>query len=176
MEFLAEKVVISRRDHEIDSRLEIAVSPEDDAEVRRVSLTNRSERPREIELTSYVELALGLVNEDFAHPAFGKLFVETEWVEESTALLAFRRPRSAQEPTLFAFHALSIEGRMQAQVEWETARLQFLGRGRGPEDPIALDGRALSGTTGAVLDPILSLRTRFRLAPCLLYTSPSPRD
>ncbi len=165
VEFLAEKVVISRRDHEIDSRLEIAVSPEDDAEVRRVSLTNRSERPREIELTSYVELALGLVNEDFAHPAFGKLFVETEWVEESTALLAFRRPRSAQEPTLFAFHALSIEGRMQAQVEWETARLQFLGRGRGPEDPIALDGRALSGTTGAVLDPILSLRTRFRLAP-----------
>jgi cyclic beta-1,2-glucan synthetase len=165
VEFLAEKAVISRRDHEIETRLEVAVSPEDDAEVRRISLTNRSERPREIELTSYVELATGLVAEDLAHPAFGKLFVETEWVPESTALVARRRPRAPQEAPLFAFHALSIAGRMQAQVEWETDRVRFLGRGRGPDDPVALDGRALSGTTGAVLDPILSIRTRIRLAP-----------
>ncbi len=165
VEFLAERATITRRDNEIETRLEIAVSPEDDAEVRRISLTNRSERPREIELTSYVELAMGLVAEDFAHPAFGRLFVETEWVAECTALTARRRPRAAHEPTLFTFHALSIEGRTQAQVEWETDRLRFLGRGRGPDDPVALDGRALSGTTGAVLDPILSIRTRLRLAP-----------
>src|ERR1019366_4227569 len=60
-------------------------------------------------------------------------------------------------------------------VEWETDRMRFLGRGRGPDDPIALDGRALSGTTGAVLDPILSLRTRLRLAPPPL-PPPLPRD
>ena len=100
-----------------------------------------------------------------AHPAFGKLFVETEWLPESTALVAHRRPRAPNEPSLFAFHVLSIDGRPQAQVECETDRLRFLGRGRGPDDPLALDGRALSGTTGAVLDPILSLRTRVRLAP-----------
>ncbi|HEY3359138.1 MAG TPA: glucoamylase family protein, partial [Polyangia bacterium] len=165
VEFLAEKAVVSRRDHEIETRLEVVVSPEDDAEVRRVSVTNRSERPREIELTSYVEIALGLVAEDLAQPTFEKLFVETEWVAESTALVARRRPRVAQEPALFAFHVLSLEGRTQAQVEWETDRMRFLGRGRGPDDPVALDGRALTGTTGAVLDPILSLRTRLRLAP-----------
>ncbi|MBK8595096.1 MAG: carbohydrate-binding protein [Holophagales bacterium] len=165
VEFLVEKATITRRDHDIETRLEVAVSPEDDAEVRRISLTNRSERPREIELTSYVELAMGLGVDDFAHPAFGRLFVETEWMAECTALVARRRPRSAQEPTLFTFHALSIEGRTQAQVEWETDRLRFLGRGRGPHDPVALDGRALSGTTGAVLDPVLSIRTRLRLAP-----------
>ncbi len=165
VELLPEKAVIQRRNHGIETRLEIAVSPEDDAEVRRVSVTNRSDRPREIELTSYVEIALGSISEDVAHPAFGKLFIETEWVQESTALLARRRQRSADDPALFAFHVLSIDGRMQAPVEWETDRMRFLGRGRGPDDPIALDGRALSGTTGAVLDPILSLRTRLRLAP-----------
>ncbi|MGE5715068.1 MAG: GH36-type glycosyl hydrolase domain-containing protein, partial [Acidobacteriota bacterium] len=104
-------------------------------------------------------------SEDVAHPAFGKLFIETEWVQESAALLVRRRPRSPDDPAFFAFHVLSIDGRMQAPVEWETDRMRFLGRGRGPDDPVALDGRALSGTTGAVLDPVLSLRTRLRLAP-----------
>ena len=98
VEFLAEKATFERLDHEIATRLEIAVSPGDDAEVRRVSLTNQSDRPREIELTSYVELGLGSLAEDVANPAFGKLFVETEWIAESTALLARRRPRSRARP------------------------------------------------------------------------------
>ncbi len=165
VELLAEKATFERLDHEIATLLEVAVSPGDDVEVRRVSLTNRSDRPREIELTSYVELGLGSIAEDVANPGFGKLFVETEWIAENTALLARRRPRSADDPALVAFHVLAMHGRMQAQVEWETDRMRFLGRGRGPDAPRALDGRALSGTTGAVLDPILSLRTRLRLAP-----------
>src|SRR4029077_9000113 len=41
----------------------------------------------------------------------------------------------------------------------------FLGRGRDTDGPVALDGRALSGTTGIVLDPIFSLRQRIRLVP-----------
>jgi len=63
-----------------------------------------------------------------------------------------------------AIHVLSVEGRMQGAVEWETDRARFVGRGRDPADPVALDGRSLSGTTGAVLDPIASLRVRIRLA------------
>ncbi len=165
VELLAEKVIFQRSDHGIETRLEVAVSPGDDAEVRRVSLTNRTDRPRELELTSFVEVALGSLAEDVAHPAFGKLFVETEWVPESTALVARRRRRGPRDPEFFAFHVLSTEGRAQGQVEWETDRKRFLGRGRGPDDPVALEGRALSGTTGAVLDPVLALRTRLRLPP-----------
>lgn len=165
VEFLAEKATFERTDDGIATRLDIAVSPEDDAEVRRVSLTNRSDRPREIELTSYVELGLDLIADDIASPAFGKLFVETEWAAENTALLARCRPRMPHDKTFMAYHVLSIQGPTQAQVEWETDRRRFLGRGRGPDNPMAMDGRALSGTTGAVLDPILSLRTRLRLAP-----------
>lgn len=165
VEFLAERVTFSRRDHDIDCRLEIAVSPEDNTEVWRVALTNKSDRPREIELTSYVEISLGGIAEDVAHPAFGKLFIETEWLAGSTTLIARRRPRADQDPTHFAFHVIAVDGRARAQVEWETDRGAFLGRGRGPDDPVALDGRSLSETTGAVLDPILALRTRVRLAP-----------
>ncbi len=165
VEFLAEKATFERLDHGIATRLEVAVSPQDDAEVWRVSLTNRSDRSREIELTSYVEVGLGSIAEDVANPAFGKLFVETEWIAENAALLARRRRRGPHDPTLVGFHVLSIHGPTQAPVEWETDRMRFLGRGRGPDNPEAMDGRALSGTTGAVLDPVMSLRTRVRLAP-----------
>ncbi len=163
--FLPEKAIFQRKDEGIETLLEIAVSPEDDVEVRRLSLTNRSDRSREIEITSYAELSLASAADDLAHPAFGKLFLETSYLPDCSAILCGRRPRAASEPGFWAMHALSVEGHMQGQVEWETDRARFLGRGRGPEDPIALDGRPLSGTTGAVLDAVASLRTRVRLAP-----------
>jgi cyclic beta-1,2-glucan synthetase len=163
--FLPEKAIFQRKDEGIETLLEIAVSPEDDVEVRRLSLTNRSDRSREIEITSYAELALAPATDDLAHPAFGKLFLETSYLPACSAILCGRRPRASSEPGIWAIHALSVEGHMQTQVEWETDRARFLGRGRGPEDPVALDGRPLSGTTGAVLDAVASLRTRVRLAP-----------
>lgn len=163
--FLPERAIFRRRDDGIDTRLEIAVSPEDDLEVRRLSVTNASDRPREIEVTSYVELALASPVDDLAHPAVGKLFLETAYLPMSAALLCGKRPRFANEAGVWAVHVLGVEGHMQGPVEWETDRAAFLGRGRGPDDPIALDGRPLSGATGAVLDPIASLRLRIRLAP-----------
>ncbi len=163
--FLADKVLIRQRVEDIDMLLEIAVSPEDDVEVRRLSLTNRSPYMRELEVTSYVEVALAPPPEDLAHPVFGKLFLETECLPETASLLCGRRKRSPGEPGAWAVHVLSMEGRTQSAVEWETDRARFIGRGRGPDNPIALDGRPLTGTTGATLDPILSLRQRIRIAP-----------
>ncbi|MGH7645238.1 MAG: GH36-type glycosyl hydrolase domain-containing protein, partial [Gemmatimonadales bacterium] len=163
--FQPEKVVFRRRDEDIATQLDIAVSTEDDVDVRRLTVTNQSDRPRELEITSYAEIALASVGEDQTHPAFSKLFVETEYLPESAALVCARRPRARDEARVWAVHVLSVDGRMQGPVEWETDRGRFLGRGRSPEDPVALDGRALSGTTGAVLDPIVSLRQRVRLAP-----------
>jgi len=163
--FLPEKASFGRRDHGIATLLEIAVSAEDDVEVRRLSLTNHSDRPREIEVTSYAEIVLAPAADDLAHPAFGKLFLETEYLPERTALLCGRRPRAAEEAALWAVHVVSQEGRTQGPVEWESDRARFLGRGRSTDAPQALDGRSLSGTTGVVLDPIVSLRRRIRLAP-----------
>jgi cyclic beta-1,2-glucan synthetase len=163
--FQAQRAVFRRLDEDIATQLDIAVSTEDDVEVRRLTVTNQSDRPRELEVTSYAEIALAAVAADLAHPAFSKLFVETEYLPESAALVCTRRPRARDDAGAWAVHVLSVEGRMQGPVEWETDRARFLGRGRGPEDPVALDGRALSSTTGAVLDPIVSLRQRIRLAP-----------
>ena len=163
--FSADHVSFRRRDDDITTQLDIAVSIEDDVEVRRLTLRNRSTRIREIDVTSYGELVLTPAVSDLAHPAFGKLFVETEYLPDSAAVLAHRRPRDPRDAPAWAFHAISLDGRSHGPVEWETDRARFLGRGRSAAQPAALDGRSLSGTTGIVLDPILSLRQRVRLLP-----------
>ncbi len=163
--FTMEKATFQREGDGILTRLEVAVSPEDDVEVRRLQVTNGSDRTRELEITSYAEIVLAPAADDLAHPSFGKLFVESEYLPESAALLCRRRPRAPDDAEVFAVHVVALEGRSQGPVEWETDRERFLGRGRGPEDPQALDGRPLSGTTGVLLDPVVSLRQRVRLAP-----------
>ena len=163
--FSPDRVGIRRRDDGLSTHLKIAVSTEDDVEVRLIKVRNHGSRMREIDVTSYAEMVLTSAENDYAHPAFGKLFVETEFHANSNALVCHRRRRDPRDAEVWAFHALSLEGRPQGPLEWETDRARFLGRGRTPHNPQAMDGRALSGTTGIVLDPIVSLRQRIRLPP-----------
>ena len=163
--FDLEKVTFRGRNGDFETQLQVTVSSEDDVEVRRLSIINRGDRPREMEVTSFAEIVLARPEDDFAHPAFGKLFIETEFDSQSAGLLFSRRPRGADEAPIWAFHVLGVEGRLGGAVEWETDRARFIGRGRTLADAAALDGRPLSGTTGAVLDPVAALRDRVRLAP-----------
>jgi cyclic beta-1,2-glucan synthetase len=163
--FELDKVTYRCHDGDFETQLQVTVSAEDDVEVRRLSITNRGDRPREIEVTSYAEIVLARPEDDLAHPAFGKLFVETEFDAQSAGIVFSRRPRGADDAPVYAFHVLGVEGRLGGAVEWESDRARFLGRGRSPANPVALEGRPLSGTTGAVLDPVAALRDRVRLAP-----------
>ncbi len=161
-----DRAEFSRRDGSISTVLTVVVSTEHDAEIRRVSLTNLGSRAREIELTSYAEIALAPQAADVAHPAFQNLFVQTEFAPDIGALLATRRPRSAGEPSIWAAHVAAVEEQAAGVVQYETDRARFLGRGRSVRSPASvIDGRPLSNTVGAVLDPIFSLRCRVRLAP-----------
>ena len=162
--FTPGKAEFRRRSGPCDTFTEIAVSAEDDAEVRRVTLVNVSRQPCRLELTSYLELALAPHKADRAHPAFNKLFIETEWLPQSQALLARRRPRSPQDQPVWVAHLMVLESPAGSPPEFETDRARFLGRGRTLENPEAI-GRALTGSVGSVLDPIFSLRRRVTIAP-----------
>jgi cyclic beta-1,2-glucan synthetase len=165
--FLAtDRVTIHRVDGPIETRTEIAVVPADAAEVRRVTLTNTGSTARDIELTSYGEIVLAPPDADRAHPAFGNLFVQTEYHAWCNAITATRRPRSAEERPLWCVHVVDDGRERVGPVSCETDRTRFLGRGRTTRDPIALDQPgALSNSTGAVLDPVFALRTRVHLEP-----------
>ena len=162
--FSEDKADFRRTDSGISTRMEIVVSAEDNAEVRRISLTNHSTRTREIELTSYAEVVLASPNADAAHQAFSNLFIETEFVHGENAILAHRRLRSSEDRPIWGIHVVVVEGETIGAVQYETDRGRFLGRGRTPSSPIAvMEDRPLSNTTGAVLDPVFSLRRRVRI-------------
>jgi cyclic beta-1,2-glucan synthetase len=162
----SDRVTFHRGDGDIESRTEIAVVPDDSAEVRRVTLTNHGDEPHEIELTSYGEIVLAPGAADRAHPAFSSLFVQTEWHPWCSAITATRRPRSVGEAVHWCVHVVATSAEQIGAVSCESDRARFLGRGRTLRDPAALvlDG-PLSGTTGPVLDPVFAIRTRIRLAP-----------
>ena len=164
--FNEDRVEFTRSDGDLTTSLQVLVSSEDNAEVRRVTITNSGAGRREIEITSYAELVLAQQAADIAHPAFSKLFTETEHLPSLGAILATRRRRTPTEPQIWAAHLAVVDGVMIGKREFETDRAKFIGSSGNVAASATLQhGRALSGSTGAVLDAIFALRRRVKIAP-----------
>lgn len=166
--FTLDHAEFRREDKGIKSETEVIVTSDDDVEIRRLTLINRSDRTRRLTLTSYIELAMAPHRDDLQHPAFNKLFIQTEALPEARVLLAWRRSRNINEPPVFIAHRLTLE-KSDSETQdgaflFETDRRRFIGRGRTLANPMgALD--APNGGQGFVLDPCLSLRQKLSLAP-----------
>ncbi len=164
--FSESRVEFRRRGFDCDTHSEIVVSSEDDIELRRVRITNRSLAHRTIDVTSYAEVVLAPTLADALHPAFSKLFVQTEIIADRQAILCNRRPRSADEQTPWMFHLMTVYGAGIEEISHETDRSRFIGRGRSIVQPEAMmKSGPLSGTDGSVLDPIVATRYRLTLEP-----------
>ncbi|WP_460876545.1 GH36-type glycosyl hydrolase domain-containing protein [Rhodanobacter koreensis] len=155
------------REREFDAHTEIVVSPEDDIELRRTRITNRSRTRRTIELTSYAEVVLAPALADTLHPAFSKLFVQTELIPAVQAIVCTRRPRAADEHVPWMCHLLAVHDADIDAISYETDRARFIGRGRSTAQPLMLDREQaqLSNSAGSVLDPVLAIRCRITLEP-----------
>ena len=155
-----------RSDNNIDMHTEIVVSPEDDIELRRIHLTNRSRTRRVFDITSYAEVVLASSASDALHPAFSNLFIQTEIIQERHAILCMRRPRSPDDQILWMFHMMEVRGVKAEEISFETDRMQFIGRGNTINSPRAMkDLKALSNSQGSVLDPIVAIRYNIILEP-----------
>jgi cyclic beta-1,2-glucan synthetase len=166
--FVQGRAEFRRRDQAIEAHTEISVSPEDDVEIRRVTLTNLSSRNRHIEVTSYAEVVLAPLNADLAHRSFSNLFVQTEILPDRQAILCRRRARTPGEPMPWMFHLLAAPGAVADEPSYETDRVRFIGRGRTAVNPVVLESRdspsTLSNTDGSVLDPIVAIRRTINLS------------
>lgn len=155
-----------RTDNNIDLHTEIVVSPEDDIELRRTRMVNRSRYRRTIEFTSYAEVVLAPAAADNMHPALSKLFVETEILRDQYAILCKRRPRSESEQVPLMFHLMALHGASADAISYETDRMRFIGRGNDLVHPAAMQNLgALSDTEGSVLDPVVAIRFQITLEP-----------
>ena len=154
------------RNQEFDTHTEISVSPEDDIELRRIHITNRSRTRRTLEVTSYAEVVLESPVADALHPAFGNLFVQTEIVRQRQAIICTRRPRSDGEQVPWMFHLMAVHEAEIGAVSYETDRMRFIGRGHTAANPQAITGSsALSDSEGSVLDPIVAIRHQITIEP-----------
>ena len=164
--FYEDHAELVRRDRSLTTTLEVVVSSEDDAEVRRVTITNLGVRARDVQVSSYAELSLTSQAADMAQPAFSNLFVETEFVSDLGAILATRRKRSPEETAVWAAHVLVVNGAVTGDLQFETDRAKFVGRARTLRNAVSIiDGRPLSNSVGSVLDPIMSLRRTVHIPP-----------
>jgi cyclic beta-1,2-glucan synthetase len=154
-----------RRDDNLETHMEIAISPEDDIEVRRISVTNHGHKRRRIDLTSYAEVVLSPPAAEAAHPIFANLFVQSEIVQDRQALVCTRRPRSAAERPLWMLHLMAVSAVNAGEISYETDRAAFIGRGQGLDDPAAMHAPHLQNSQGAVLDPIVAVRRAFTIEP-----------
>jgi len=155
-----------RRDNDFDTYTEIAVSPEDPIELRRLTITNRSMDKQVIEVTSYAEVLITGAETDAAHPSFSNLFVQTEIVEKLQTILCSRRPRSPDEQTPYMFHLMMVHEAKVLSLSYETDRMKFIGRAKTVVSPHAMKTLGpLSGTQGSVLDPIVAIRQEILLEP-----------
>jgi len=155
-----------RRDQDFVTHAEIAVSPEDDIELRRITITNRARIRRIIDVTSYMEVVLAQAAQDALHQSFSNLFVQTEIIREQMAILCTRRPRSVEEHPPWMFHLIAVHGAKTGEVSYETDRMKFIGRGNTIANPEAMKGSSeLSGSEGSVLDPIAAIRHQISLDP-----------
>jgi cyclic beta-1,2-glucan synthetase len=143
------------------------VAPDDNVEIRRITLTNHTDTPRHLRLTSYAEVVLAPQATDQRHPAFNKLFIESEQLLDLNGLIFHRRLRSATEKPVYLLHTLVTPTSQDIGITFETSRAQFIGRGRDVRHPAALDRQAdwLSGTTGATLDPVMAIGIEFEIPP-----------
>ena len=162
--FSLDRASFKRTDNGIQARTEIVVSPEDDVEIRRITLINRSLRVRRLECSSYIELSMAPHAADRQHPAFNKLFIQTESLPQLRSLLAFRRQHGPEAPAMFVAHRMTLEAGEEEPLRFETDRRAFVGRGRTLANPMGGIDEPRN-TEGYVLDPILSIRTSVRLAP-----------
>ncbi|WP_199554270.1 GH36-type glycosyl hydrolase domain-containing protein [Sandaracinobacteroides hominis] len=166
--FMEGRAEFHRRDGMLTTTTEVLISPEDDAEVRRVSVANNGRRQHQIDITSCIELALAKPETDLAHPAFARMFLETELFEsEETGglvLIGRRRPRDKGDPPIWVAHLAVVEGTTAGPVTFETDRSAFIGRGRTSADPLGF-AHPLAGHLGTVLDPVLALRCPMLVEP-----------
>lgn len=162
--FGLDKATFMRKDGEIKTRMEISVSPEFNAEVRRITLSNSSKKAKVIEVTTFTELALANPIADEAHTTFSKLFIRTEFDQDTGCLVAGRRPREKDDQTLWATHALLLEDNQVGTIEYDTSRSSFIGRGYRLSEPREIRSR-LRGKIGSVADPAFIMRRRISIKP-----------
>jgi cellobiose phosphorylase len=161
--FSAYQAEFKRVDGDISTHSTVSLSPDHNLEIRKITLTNQSNEVKIMELTSYMEVVGDTHLAELSHPAFNKLFMESEFLEEQSIFLSKRRSNKGGENP-YLMHMVKTQAKMLHKVEYENDRLKFIGRNNTLESPdVVANNVSLSNQSGFCNDPIMSLRVTIQL-------------
>lgn len=152
-----------RRDGDVGTHTVVSMSPDDNLEIRKVTLKNYGNEEKHLEITSYLEVVADSYSAEVGHPAFNKLFIESEYLDEGAVFLSRRRGGRSSQGT-YVMHMIKTEIEPVNSIEYENDRMRFIGRNNTLQNPVAVtDSISLSNSTGFSSDPIMSLRVNICL-------------
>lgn len=161
--FSPEKAVFERTINEIWSHEEIFVAPDENVEIRLISMRNLANYERSVGVTTYMELGLADHAAQVSHPAFNKMFITVEELDELDGVIAMRRPRASDESPVFAAQLLINITRPSQRATVQTDRERFLGRTTTLANPQGLHAHVALPAQYA-LDPVAAVTQRLKLA------------
>jgi len=161
--FSPHQAEFKRVDGDISSHTAVSLSPNHNLEIRKLTLTNSGKVAKQIEITSYLEVVLDSYQADLSHPAFNKLFIESEFIEEQSVFLSKRRSNKGNGNS-YLMHMVKTGVKPLKKIEYENDRLKFIGRNNTLQNPNAIvNSISLSNNAGFCNDPIMSLRVNISL-------------
>ena len=161
--FSPHQVEFKRVDGDVSSHTAVSLSPDHNLEIRKLTITNNGKEIKQIEITSYLEVVLDSYLAELSHPAFNKLFIESEFIEEQSVFLSKRRS-SKDNVNPYLMHMVKTGVKLLKKVEYENDRLKFIGRNNTLQNPNAVvNSISLSNNSGFCNDPIMSLRVNISL-------------
>ncbi|TQI66937.1 putative glucoamylase [Clostridium sp. KNHs216] len=159
--FCPHQAEFKRRDGDISSDMIVSLDADHNFEIRKVTFTNHGNREKRLEVTSYLEVVDDTYPAELSHPAFNKLFLESEYLEEQEIFLAKRR-RKTEEDHPYVMHMLRTGTKLCKKLEYENDRKRFIGRNNTLENPDSVvNSSAFFNHSGFCNDPIMSLRAQF---------------
>ncbi len=171
--FSPHQAEFKRMDGDITSHTAVSLSPNHNLEIRKLTLSNNGKEAKQIEITSYMEVVGDSYLAELSHPAFNKLFIESEFLEEQSVFLSKRRGNKVGGNS-YIMHMVKSGVKLIKSVEYENDRLKFIGRNNTLQNPDAVvNSISLSKNTGFCNDPIMSLRINISLgadeAACISF-------
>jgi cellobiose phosphorylase len=155
----------------------VCIAPDDPVEIRKVQITNHSNKKRNLQIFSYGEVILNSQIADRRHPAFNKLFIDSDFDTETKTLIYSRRQRTEEDGSICLGHCISAERPDQEKFLFCSDREQFIGRGGNIHAPKILknSARAFDNTFTpdnfqAQLDPIFCAGIQIEISPHTSYS------
>jgi len=160
--FASDEIKYIKEVEGIVTKTEVTVTKSDSACIYKLTLRNNTDSKVKLEITTYNEIMLSLIEEDLAHRTFNSINIQSEYDEESESLIFSKSTKHENSDKNFVIGKLFDSDK--SFTNFETIRSNFLDKNTSINS-VDISNVNMTDAQGAVLDPIMAMRTSIELKP-----------